>query len=589
MFINQTLKRVGEKMKKKLLGLVLVAALLGANLSAVKTDKSKKSKKTDKSKKTPLPKESLTGLVNTSGTSNETIIKYIDKDLEKAKKEINQSVLFKVTQDRNYELLEKFLEVCPEKVNVKDAENKTLLMLAIKNAAHDLNDGVLKQKHKNTIEKILNVKALKINARSRKTDVYRVVHEKTALFYTKGNKELITLLVKAGIDINKRNKDGVTYLCRLVKDLNVDEAKTLIEVHNADLNAVDQKGNAILHLAAMIKAPSKEDKEKKKKLITLILNQKNTFLGLNRSFKANLLARNHDGETPLLLAIDARDEDLITRLKALGSESVMAETALEHAVLDSASDHKGRQFIDFLTEKIGHTDRHGNTALLYAIAHNNDNANLLKYLLSRSDAQTMLNKGNNAGLTPAIAAVLIENTTSIKELRRAGAHFDQKDKLGLSANDYFHAGIHLREIILMKKGLLLTNQSLLYSRDKSGEKTFFKEHLNRLLYSSKSSWFSSSSPSPSKNIKIGVAVAAAVFMLGYLATGPEDELVDGKERTFTSRMHGRVTNRLSQLRAHIKNLPENAKRSFETIKEKLVALKDKISGLFKKTEVTHQA
>lgn len=136
----------------------------------------------------------------------------------------------------------------------------------------------------------------------------------------------------------------------LLKEGRVDEAKSKFQI-TTDINAVDEDGNTVLHLAAMIDDPD---------LVTFFIIK-----------GANTTLQNHQGQTPIHLAIEYKSYDaaqvLANHEKTLFCKNRSSEVALLKGISEDEA------FYDiFINEKTGLiTDAEGKSILHYFVENKN--------------------------------------------------------------------------------------------------------------------------------------------------------------------------------------------------------------------------
>lgn len=136
----------------------------------------------------------------------------------------------------------------------------------------------------------------------------------------------------------------------LLKEGRVDEAKSKFQI-TTDINAIDEDGNTVLHLAAMIDDPD---------LVTFFIIK-----------GANTELQNADGQTPLHLAIEYKSYDSAQILATTGKTLFCRNRAGELALTKGLSEDEA--FYDiFINEKTGSiTDSEGKNIVHYFVEGKN--------------------------------------------------------------------------------------------------------------------------------------------------------------------------------------------------------------------------
>lgn len=176
--------------------------------------------------------------------------------------------------------------------------------------------------------------------------------------------QVLDTLVKAGAEINERNKDGVTPLELAIENKLSSHIKYYAE-HGADINSKDTKGNTPLIMAL-------KSKEAEDKTLETILNRE------------NINSTDSEGNTPLITAIMAN----------AGQEKI--------------------QYILSLTDDVNARNADGNTALYLCVLKNR--RTIGEKLLEKNADIFLTNNKNNSPLgkalrTPSIMEWLITSKT----------------------------------------------------------------------------------------------------------------------------------------------------------------------------------
>jgi len=147
-----------------------------------------------------------------------------------------------------------------------------------------------------TIQTMLKSGAhLKENAHDGKN----LIHEAVA-----ANRDaLLPLLVGAGLDVNARDKRGITPLIQAVKRGAIETVKMLLDL-KADATAQEENGYSPLHISLWHNNPA---------MVDLLLSRREVLLSLNND------KSKQDGYTPLMVAVTHGDYATVKRLVDLGA------------------------------------------------------------------------------------------------------------------------------------------------------------------------------------------------------------------------------------------------------------------------------
>lgn len=279
--------------------------------------------------------------------------------------------------------------------------------------------------------------------------------------------EILEKLTRAGADINERNKEGVTPLALAVERKNIAQVRFLSS-GKADIHAEDISGNTPLSRA--LGGLAEEQKLEILKIIVtsqniasrdsygnsplhvaVKINAPSAQLDYLLSLTNDVNARNKDGETPLLLAVQYNrrilGEKLLSKRANVFSTNNKNYSALRYAM------KLGGDVQDWLltSEVIKATDGSGNTPLHYAAEWKFDNSVLI--LLEKG---ANINTQNANGETPLFSAIKANSTSTISLLIQKGAIKDARDFLG---NTPLHSCV-LRDAKDAAKMLILSGADL---------------------------------------------------------------------------------------------------------------------------------
>lgn len=245
-------------------------------------------------------------------------------------------------------------------------------------------------------------------------------------------------LVKAGAEVNERNKDGVTPLALAIENKNAAHIKFYAE-HGADINSKDTKGNTPLSMA-LRSADSTDktletilnkdniyslDSDGNTPLITAILanaNQEKIQYVISLTEQVN--TRNADGNTALYLTVLKNRKSIGEKLLAKNAD-IFSTNNKNNSPLSQALKNPGIMEWLITSKTIKDTDGSGNTALHYASEWGMKDA-----------IETLITKGANKearnanGETPIFSACKNDNTEIIALLASKGCKYNVRDNLG---------------------------------------------------------------------------------------------------------------------------------------------------------------
>lgn len=160
-----------------------------------------------------------------------------------------------------------------------------------------------------------------------------------------GRDELLPLLAGAGLDINARDKRGITPLIQAVKRGAVATAQTLLDL-KADATLQEENGYSPLHIALWHNNPG---------MIDLLLSRREVLLSLNED------KSKQDGYTPLMVAVTHSDYATVKRLVDLGANLNATDKTGKNAVAlvlyNSKFEEDIPKVLDYLLSKGSDTPR----------------------------------------------------------------------------------------------------------------------------------------------------------------------------------------------------------------------------------------
>jgi len=215
-----------------------------------------------------------------------------------------------------------------------------------------------------------------------------------------GNAALLDLLLKYGGDVNARNQDGNTALHLAAWNGNADQVRMLKE-HGADASILNSDGNSALHFGAL---------RGHKAAVGHILEMDG----------ANPNATNSDNATPLQLAAEADEDEVVSMMASLRNIVLDGENVRGWSPLYTAAYNGNRQMVNLLCKQ-GADPNHQNTegwSAAHAAAdqsHKAVVADLIEKYGSNVNVQT------NEGTTPLFFAAQRGNLNLVQYLIAHGA------------------------------------------------------------------------------------------------------------------------------------------------------------------------
>lgn len=226
-----------------------------------------------------------------------------------------------------------------------------------------------------------------------------------------GNREVVTLLLDKGVDINAKDNGGLTALIMAASEGH-SEIIALLLKRGADINAEDKWGRIALMLAS---------KKGHKEVVALLLDN-----------GANLNARTDNGETALMMATK---KEVIELLLEKGAD-INAKDNTDKTVLMDAVIIKSKELIALLLKKgadVNAKNKDGRTALIYAVQfwlRHEDSGEVIALLLEKGADINARDKWDKTVLMVAVQERMKEN---VELLLDKGADINAKNNDGLTA------------------------------------------------------------------------------------------------------------------------------------------------------------
>jgi uncharacterized protein len=318
---------------------------------------------------------------------------------------------------------------------------------------------------------------------------------------------VVARLLKAGVDVNKADENGVTPLMVAVEVCS-DYLVDLLLDNSAKIDKVNNEGDAAFDIAierecssivdTLIKAGADINKENKRGIMPLslaILYSSNITYKLIKA-GADVNKANKDGKTPLMAAAYKKDKNLIDLLLKQGakvdtvtnkgltalllalmpddSSSVVVDTLIKAGADVNRESEQGdtplivavaKRHCDVVARlieagaKVNAVNKLGDSALLQAAA--NGYLGIVAMLIK---AGADINKGNNVGITPLGIAACLGYYDPVACLIKAGADFNKAEKINLWPPVYAAVYHNHKDIV----ELLLTVGADIYTKDNSG-------------------------------------------------------------------------------------------------------------------------
>lgn len=212
----------------------------------------------------------------------------------------------------------------------------------------------------------------------------------------------IAFYANNGADIHAEDKNKETPLTRAFKSENFDIIQTLITREN--VRSYDSAGNSPLHVAIMNKASVE--------VVKYIV-----------SSKAELNARNRDGNTALMLALKYGRQDIGEILVENEADIFIANNENNSPLRIAFTDLRVQEWL-LNSKTLQKTDGSGNTPLHYAAEWKYDSA-----VISLIERGALVNAKNSNGETPVFAAIKADSPMTIEILHQKGAVLDTNDAL----------------------------------------------------------------------------------------------------------------------------------------------------------------
>jgi ankyrin repeat protein len=258
----------------------------------------------------------------------------------------------------------------------------------------------------------------------------------------RGNRDIVSVLVSAGANVNKRSSSGQTALMSLSEKASPELVRDLI-LAGAKLNARDDTGdNALMNaagnstasvLSELIQSGIQIDATNsagETALFAATRNNNAETIELLINAGINVNQKNENGDTALMTIASFGDFEKAKKLLEHGAETGLTNNDGQ-TLLMLAGINEDSHLAKLLIEKgsnIDAQDRDGETALMLA-AERGPEATILLLIQAGAGIDARDNQGRGALLSAAINGKL-EN---VKALLDAGADFTARDKEGQTA------------------------------------------------------------------------------------------------------------------------------------------------------------
>lgn len=280
--------------------------------------------------------------------------------------------------------------------------------------------------------------------------------------------EIMEMFTSNGADINIRNKKGVTPLSTSIEHGNAAQVNFYVR-HGADIHAEDAK-----KITPLISVLHRKDELYKSLVIkenaSSIDSQGNTplMVALRRDapferiqyiadLDPNVNARNRDGDSALLIAVEKNNRKAGELLLARGADIFAANTKNMSPLRLALESQNGSEQWILNSGTISARDGSGNSVLHYAA----------EWLLPEETASLLIQKGaeidavNANGETPLFSAAKADNTDAISLFVKNGASLNARDHLGSTP---LHAAVRWDALMAAEKlidlGLEIDSQNV---------------------------------------------------------------------------------------------------------------------------------
>ncbi len=252
--------------------------------------------------------------------------------------------------------------------------------------------------------------------------------------------QILEKLIRAGADVNARNKRGLTPLATSIKHNDVQQV-LFYTMNGADIHAKDVKevtplvsalgrnDNMYKYLVIEKNVSSTDSEGNTPLIIALKRNTDFSKVEYIASLDPNINARNRDGESALFIAVKKNNRNAGELLLSRGADFFSANNKnVSPLRLALESKNGSRQWV-LNSETIFLVDGSGNTVLHYAAGWKLPEETLVLLIQKGCD----VNARNGNGETPVFSAAKSDNPGSIMTLAKNGANVQERDNLGSSA------------------------------------------------------------------------------------------------------------------------------------------------------------
>ncbi len=217
-----------------------------------------------------------------------------------------------------------------------------------------------------------------------------------------------THFLNAGVDPTIQTQSGETPLELAATNPSIGQFKRLIDASHPDLDAINAKGETLLHIAAR--------------------SGNLTHVMLLIDLGASLNIQNHSGFTPLHLAAERGSTEIVELLLACGADFTKKTHFNGKLAQELVSDSQPQLRQTMLRHETLQTDSTRSQSQLHtAVKAQNPHAVTILSRLGGVDNQ------DEQGVTPLHLASELENLSIVRTLLRQGASVDRPDKRGYTA------------------------------------------------------------------------------------------------------------------------------------------------------------
>jgi ankyrin repeat protein len=367
------------------------------------------------------------------------LLTYGDTALNIQQSKTRATALILATEINHTEIVSRLLEKGAN-INLTDNKNETALMIASKNG------------NQNIVALLLESDHIDLNIQRKDSGLFCKNCGYTALIYAAvaNHKEIARQLIKNGADINRTNDKNETALMLAARLNHLEVAKQLLN-DGAAINLTNNKNETALMIASV---------NGNQNIVALLLESDHIDLNIQHK---------HSGNTALIYAVLANNEEIVSRLIKNGAAINLTNNENETALM-LASEHGYQNIVTLLLEHYQidldiQSKPFGTTALTYAVAKNH--VEIVRKLIDRKANVNLSNNNNNNNKdNDNETALMIASKNGNQNIVALLLESDQIDlniqsrRFGTTALTYAVAENHVeiaRKLINRKANVNLTN------------------------------------------------------------------------------------------------------------------------------------